>query len=92
MNKSQRKKNVFRIFLLIHSSLFVCVCVFSDRTAPPELPIVIDHVALKDILGPPLFELEVRTWNTDSSNGKQNHCNPPTCLFSSLMQIFLLCV
>uniref|UniRef100_A0A8C9XYY0 Lon protease homolog 2, peroxisomal n=1 Tax=Sander lucioperca TaxID=283035 RepID=A0A8C9XYY0_SANLU len=26
---------------------------------PPELPIVIDHVALKDILGPPLFEMEV---------------------------------
>ncbi|XP_049928350.1 lon protease homolog 2, peroxisomal [Epinephelus moara] len=27
--------------------------------APPEMPIVIDHVALKDILGPPLFEMEV---------------------------------
>uniref|UniRef100_A0A8C6PR96 Lon peptidase 2, peroxisomal n=1 Tax=Nothobranchius furzeri TaxID=105023 RepID=A0A8C6PR96_NOTFU len=28
-------------------------------TAPPEMPIVIDHVALKDILGPPPFETEV---------------------------------
>ncbi|XP_019960152.2 lon protease homolog 2, peroxisomal isoform X1 [Paralichthys olivaceus] len=27
--------------------------------APPEMPIVIDHIALKDILGPPLFEMEV---------------------------------
>uniref|UniRef100_A0A3P8U0I6 Lon protease homolog 2, peroxisomal n=1 Tax=Amphiprion percula TaxID=161767 RepID=A0A3P8U0I6_AMPPE len=30
-----------------------------DKAAPPEMPIVIDHVALKDILGPPLFEMEV---------------------------------
>ncbi|KAM3869916.1 lon protease homolog 2, peroxisomal [Diretmus argenteus] len=30
-----------------------------DMAAPPEMPIVIDHVALKDILGPPLFEIEV---------------------------------
>ncbi|XP_044047921.1 lon protease homolog 2, peroxisomal isoform X2 [Siniperca chuatsi] len=30
-----------------------------DKTAPPEMPIVIDHIALKDILGPPLFEMEV---------------------------------
>lgn len=30
-----------------------------DKVAPPEMPIVIDHVALKDILGPPLFEMEV---------------------------------
>ncbi|KAM4572929.1 lon protease homolog 2, peroxisomal [Odontesthes bonariensis] len=30
-----------------------------DKAAPPELPIVIDHIALKDILGPPLFEMEV---------------------------------
>uniref|UniRef100_A0A8C5EZ55 Lon protease homolog 2, peroxisomal n=1 Tax=Gouania willdenowi TaxID=441366 RepID=A0A8C5EZ55_GOUWI len=34
-------------------------CVFSDKAAPPEMPIVIDHIALKDILGQPLFELEV---------------------------------
>ncbi|KAA0715009.1 Lon protease -like protein 2, peroxisomal [Triplophysa tibetana] len=27
--------------------------------APPDMPIVIDHIALKDILGPPLFEMEV---------------------------------
>uniref|UniRef100_A0A667XXI3 Lon protease homolog 2, peroxisomal n=1 Tax=Myripristis murdjan TaxID=586833 RepID=A0A667XXI3_9TELE len=27
--------------------------------APPEMPIVIDHIALKDILGPPLFDMEV---------------------------------
>ncbi|XP_060932092.1 lon protease homolog 2, peroxisomal [Limanda limanda] len=27
--------------------------------APPEMPIVIDHIALTDILGPPLFEMEV---------------------------------
>lgn len=31
----------------------------SGIAAPPEMPIVIDHVALKDILGPPLFEMEV---------------------------------
>lgn len=31
----------------------------SDKAAPPEMPIVIDHIALKDILGPPLFEMEV---------------------------------
>ncbi|GAA6101789.1 lon protease homolog 2, peroxisomal [Tachysurus ichikawai] len=31
----------------------------SDLAAPPEMPIVIDHVALKDILGPQLFEMEV---------------------------------
>ncbi|XP_070687319.1 lon protease homolog 2, peroxisomal [Pempheris klunzingeri] len=30
-----------------------------DKAAPPEMPIVIDHVALKDILGAPLFEMEV---------------------------------
>uniref|UniRef100_A0A1A7YAI7 Lon protease homolog 2, peroxisomal n=2 Tax=Iconisemion striatum TaxID=60296 RepID=A0A1A7YAI7_9TELE len=30
-----------------------------QEAAPPEMPIVIDHVALKDILGPPLFEMEV---------------------------------
>ncbi|XP_071403577.1 lon protease homolog 2, peroxisomal [Centroberyx affinis] len=30
-----------------------------DMAAPPEMPIVIDHIALKDILGPPLFEMEV---------------------------------
>uniref|UniRef100_UPI0037E8E62F lon protease homolog 2, peroxisomal n=1 Tax=Semicossyphus pulcher TaxID=241346 RepID=UPI0037E8E62F len=30
-----------------------------DKAAPPEMPIVIDHIALKDILGPPLFEMEV---------------------------------
>ncbi|XP_028263342.1 lon protease homolog 2, peroxisomal isoform X3 [Parambassis ranga] len=34
-------------------------CVFPDKAAPPEMPIVIDHIALKDILGPPLFEMEV---------------------------------
>lgn len=33
----------------------------SDLAAPPEMPIVIDHVALKDILGPQLFEMEVST-------------------------------
>uniref|UniRef100_A0AAR2LSJ4 Lon protease homolog 2, peroxisomal n=1 Tax=Pygocentrus nattereri TaxID=42514 RepID=A0AAR2LSJ4_PYGNA len=32
----------------------------SDMTAPPEMPIVIDQVALKDILGPQIFEMEVR--------------------------------
>ncbi|XP_060892926.1 lon protease homolog 2, peroxisomal isoform X1 [Labrus mixtus] len=30
-----------------------------DKAAPPEMPIVIDHIALKDILGPPLFDMEV---------------------------------
>lgn len=31
----------------------------SGIAAPPDMPIVIDHIALKDILGPPLFEMEV---------------------------------
>ncbi|XP_030620723.1 lon protease homolog 2, peroxisomal isoform X1 [Chanos chanos] len=31
----------------------------SEMAAPPEMPIVIDPMALKDILGPPLFEMEV---------------------------------
>uniref|UniRef100_A0A8C1DRM7 Lon protease homolog 2, peroxisomal n=1 Tax=Cyprinus carpio carpio TaxID=630221 RepID=A0A8C1DRM7_CYPCA len=31
----------------------------SGITAPPEMPIVIDPIALKDILGPPVFEMEV---------------------------------
>uniref|UniRef100_A0A667XMF8 Lon protease homolog 2, peroxisomal n=1 Tax=Myripristis murdjan TaxID=586833 RepID=A0A667XMF8_9TELE len=31
----------------------------SEMAAPPEMPIVIDHIALKDILGPPLFDMEV---------------------------------
>ncbi|XP_070829176.1 lon protease homolog 2, peroxisomal [Chaetodon trifascialis] len=30
-----------------------------DKAAVPEMPIVIDHIALKDILGPPLFDMEV---------------------------------
>uniref|UniRef100_A0A665V101 Lon protease homolog 2, peroxisomal n=1 Tax=Echeneis naucrates TaxID=173247 RepID=A0A665V101_ECHNA len=30
-----------------------------NKVIPPEMPIVIDHIALKDILGPPLFEMEV---------------------------------
>ncbi|XP_041852690.1 lon protease homolog 2, peroxisomal [Melanotaenia boesemani] len=29
------------------------------QASPPEMPIVIDQVALKDILGPPVFEMEV---------------------------------
>uniref|UniRef100_A0A8B9KEM6 Lon protease homolog 2, peroxisomal n=1 Tax=Astyanax mexicanus TaxID=7994 RepID=A0A8B9KEM6_ASTMX len=31
----------------------------SDIAAPPEMPIVIDQIALKDILGPQIFEMEV---------------------------------
>ncbi|XP_072551167.1 lon protease homolog 2, peroxisomal isoform X1 [Salminus brasiliensis] len=31
----------------------------SEMAAPPEMPIVIDLVALKDILGPQVFEMEV---------------------------------
>ncbi|XP_041964692.1 lon protease homolog 2, peroxisomal isoform X1 [Alosa sapidissima] len=31
----------------------------ADLSAPPEMPILIDPIALKDILGPPLFEMEV---------------------------------
>ncbi|XP_043120732.1 LOW QUALITY PROTEIN: lon protease homolog 2, peroxisomal [Puntigrus tetrazona] len=31
----------------------------SGIASPPEMPIVIDHIALKDILGPPIFEMEV---------------------------------
>uniref|UniRef100_A0A9J7ZGB5 Lon protease homolog 2, peroxisomal n=1 Tax=Cyprinus carpio carpio TaxID=630221 RepID=A0A9J7ZGB5_CYPCA len=32
---------------------------YETYTSPPEMPIVIDHIALKDILGPPVFEMEV---------------------------------
>lgn len=43
-----------------YSSIGLISChVCSDKAAPPEMPIVIDHIALKDILGPPLFEMEV---------------------------------
>nr|XP_044986566.1 lon protease homolog 2, peroxisomal [Jaculus jaculus] len=31
----------------------------TDLTLPPEMPILIDFHALKDILGPPLYEMEV---------------------------------
>ncbi|XP_039208377.1 lon protease homolog 2, peroxisomal [Crotalus tigris] len=31
----------------------------SDLALPPEMPILIDFLALKDILGPPMYELEV---------------------------------
>jgi ATP-dependent Lon protease len=31
----------------------------ADLALPPEMPILIDSHALKDILGPPLYELEV---------------------------------
>ncbi|KAI1890030.1 hypothetical protein AGOR_G00169020 [Albula goreensis] len=31
----------------------------ADLALPPEMPIVLDRHALKDILGPPLFEMEV---------------------------------
>uniref|UniRef100_A0A673YMX4 Lon protease homolog 2, peroxisomal n=1 Tax=Salmo trutta TaxID=8032 RepID=A0A673YMX4_SALTR len=33
--------------------------VSADMAAPPDMPIVIDHIALKDILGPHVFEMEV---------------------------------
>uniref|UniRef100_A0A8C6XSZ3 Lon peptidase 2, peroxisomal n=1 Tax=Naja naja TaxID=35670 RepID=A0A8C6XSZ3_NAJNA len=33
----------------------------SDLALPPEMPILIDFHALKDILGPPMYELEVQT-------------------------------
>ncbi|KAJ7998197.1 hypothetical protein DPEC_G00220090 [Dallia pectoralis] len=33
--------------------------VSADMAAPPLMPIIIDHVALKDILGPHMFEMEV---------------------------------
>uniref|UniRef100_A0A7N9APN0 Lon peptidase 2, peroxisomal n=1 Tax=Mastacembelus armatus TaxID=205130 RepID=A0A7N9APN0_9TELE len=43
-----------------HWQLFnVKPSVLPDKAAPPEMPIVIDHTALKDILGPPVFEMEV---------------------------------
>ncbi|KAM4721296.1 lon protease homolog 2, peroxisomal [Rhinophrynus dorsalis] len=31
----------------------------ADLALPPEMPILIDHHALKDILGPPMYEIEV---------------------------------
>ncbi|XP_056273053.1 lon protease homolog 2, peroxisomal [Pseudoliparis swirei] len=36
-----------------------CPAQQTDKAAPPEMPIVIDSVALKDILGLPPFEMEV---------------------------------
>uniref|UniRef100_A0A3B3ZDA3 Lon N-terminal domain-containing protein n=1 Tax=Periophthalmus magnuspinnatus TaxID=409849 RepID=A0A3B3ZDA3_9GOBI len=30
----------------------------NTKEAPPEMPIVIDHAALRDILGPPVFDME----------------------------------
>ncbi|KAL0968184.1 hypothetical protein UPYG_G00263470 [Umbra pygmaea] len=33
--------------------------VSADMATPPEMPIVIDHIALKDILGSHMFEMEV---------------------------------
>ncbi|KAM9569127.1 lon protease homolog 2, peroxisomal isoform 1-T1 [Salvelinus alpinus] len=33
--------------------------VLADMAEPPDMPIVIDHIALKDILGPHIFEMEV---------------------------------
>ncbi|XP_020559830.1 lon protease homolog 2, peroxisomal isoform X2 [Oryzias latipes] len=39
-----------------------------DKAAPPEMPIVIDQMALKDILGPPLFELEVSSKDDSALN------------------------
>uniref|UniRef100_A0A8C9XXX2 Lon peptidase 2, peroxisomal n=1 Tax=Sander lucioperca TaxID=283035 RepID=A0A8C9XXX2_SANLU len=44
-----------------------------DKAVPPELPIVIDHVALKDILGPPLFEMEVSRTNRGPQLQKAVH-------------------
>lgn len=41
---------------------------FPDKAAPPEMPIVIDQMALKDILGPPLFELEVSSKDDSALN------------------------
>lgn len=41
--------------------------VSADMAAPPDMPIVIDHIALKDILGPHVFEMEVR-------EGRGWHC------------------
>lgn len=32
----------------------------ADLALPPEMPILIDFHALKDILGPPMYETEVR--------------------------------
>ena len=51
-----------QFFCYYSMCLCVCMCVLVgiDMAAPPEMPIVIDHVALKDILGPSLFEMEVR--------------------------------
>lgn len=47
------------MYIYIYPSIQGFVVFSSDKAAPPEMPIVIDHVALKDILGPPLFEMEV---------------------------------
>uniref|UniRef100_A0A671S4F3 Lon protease homolog 2, peroxisomal n=1 Tax=Sinocyclocheilus anshuiensis TaxID=1608454 RepID=A0A671S4F3_9TELE len=50
-----------RTLLRMHS-IEECFCMSiedSGIASPPEMPIVIDHIALKDILGPPVFEMEV---------------------------------
>lgn len=35
------------------------VLYLAEKAAPPAMPIVIDHGALKDILGAPPFDMEV---------------------------------
>ncbi|XP_068595458.1 lon protease homolog 2, peroxisomal [Brachionichthys hirsutus] len=41
------------------ASIPECPTKLGDKAMPPEMPIVIDQIALKDILGPPLYEMEV---------------------------------
>ncbi|XP_072290926.1 lon protease homolog 2, peroxisomal [Eucyclogobius newberryi] len=36
-----------------------CQAQQAAKEAPPEMPIVIDHAAIRDILGPPVFDMEV---------------------------------
>ena len=59
----------------------ITVHVFSDMAAPPEMPIVIDYMALKDILGPPLFDIEV-----SRRTERENNC----CRNSSGTRMFFL--
>uniref|UniRef100_A0A8C5ERV8 Lon N-terminal domain-containing protein n=1 Tax=Gouania willdenowi TaxID=441366 RepID=A0A8C5ERV8_GOUWI len=57
-----------------------------DKAAPPEMPIVIDHIALKDILGQPLFELEV----SRSSGWKHGEESAENELLSSFFKAVVL--
>ncbi|KAG9352678.1 hypothetical protein JZ751_021092 [Albula glossodonta] len=48
----------------------------ADLALPPEMPIVLDRHALKDILGPPLFEMESQTPHLFSMQTEEGGSSP----------------